>query len=281
MVRIQLPAPALQPFVRFYAHVDERVGTLPIVQPIAARWSHVIEFTFGTPYQVQRADVVRAAKAHSVVVVGAQTYRRVLLKMQGHVVTFVVAFQPGGFFRLFSMPVDALTNQDLDGVAVLGNSMDELRARLGDSMSFAERVGVADGYLLRRLHGRRFATGVSAAAAELLRCRGSLPVAELAERSGLSVRQLERRFVVEIGLTPKLFARVARYEGALQRKRQSPETRWTDVAHELGYHDQPHMVRDFLELSGSTPSDVAHDIVMQAEHELDSTDSLQLSPATS
>jgi AraC-like DNA-binding protein len=58
-------------------------------------------------------------------------------------------------------------------------------------------------------------------------------------------------------VSPKVYARIARFEAALKNKMQSPGMRWTDIAHELGYHDQMHMVHDFQQLSGSSPSDVA------------------------
>ena len=58
-------------------------------------------------------------------------------------------------------------------------------------------------------------------------------------------------------MSPKLYARVVRFEAALKRKKQAPGLRWTDVAHEMGYHDQMHMVHDFALLAGATPSTVA------------------------
>jgi AraC-like DNA-binding protein len=257
MVNIAPPATALRPFIRCYAHVDARVLAAAAVQPVPARTTQVLEFTFGDPYTVQFADVARQEPAHPVVIVGAQTYRRVLLEMRGHVETFVVVFQPGGFFHLFAVPGDAFTNQHFDAAAVLGSPINALRTRLGEATTFADRVGIADRYLLSRQAARCAPTGVTSAAAELRRHDGCLRIAELANRTGLSVRQFERRFASQIGVSPKLFARVARFEGALQRKLRSPRMRWTDIAHELGYHDQPHMVRDFRRLSSSKPTNFA------------------------
>jgi hypothetical protein len=51
-------------------------------------------------------------------------------------------------------------------------------------------------------------------------------------------RQFERRFRYEIGIPPKLYARIVRFEAALRRKAAAPATQWTDIAHILGYHDQ-------------------------------------------
>ena len=57
-------------------------------------------------------------------------------------------------------------------------------------------------------------------------------------------------------MRPKLFARIARFEAALHSKACSAQKSWTDVAHEFGYHDQMHMVHDFEEFTGGTPTSV-------------------------
>jgi len=55
-------------------------------------------------------------------------------------------------------------------------------------------------------------------------------------------------------MRPKLFARIARFEAALDSKARSSTKSWTDVSHEFGYYDQMHMVYDFAEFTGETPS---------------------------
>jgi AraC-like DNA-binding protein len=188
--------------------------------------------------------------------------------MQGHVHEFVILFRPGGFSRLFSVPPDELTNRHFEGRAVLGRSVDELRCRLGEAGSFAERVRVADQYLLARAP-HCLQSGVIAAARELRQHRGRPRISGLAETAGLSLRQFERRFVSEVGMSPKLYARVARFEAALEIRMRAPGLRWIDIAHDLGYHDQMHMVHDFRQFSGLTPSDLAPLMDLQVAPEID------------
>jgi transcriptional regulator GlxA family with amidase domain len=70
------------------------------------------------------------------------------------------------------------------------------------------------------------------------------------------MRQYERRFQEEVGLTPKAFARTARFQRALDAKRFFPGRTWLSIAHEFGYFDQMHMVRDFQSFCGFAPNDV-------------------------
>jgi AraC-like DNA-binding protein len=83
--------------------------------------------------------------------------------------------------------------------------------------------------------------------------RGVTRIDELAFHSGLNVGQYERRFAEEVDVTPKLFARVTRLGMAVDKKRLAPDRSWASVAHEWGYFDQMHMVRDFQSLGGDAP----------------------------
>ena len=73
----------------------------------------------------------------------------------------------------------------------------------------------------------------------------------------MSIRSYERQFATEIGLTPKQFARIARFARAIDLKRKSKDS-WLNIAHDLGYFDQMHMVRDFRILGGDVPGRLVH-----------------------
>ena len=256
MIRIVLPAAPLRDFVRCYVHNEEWLPNRTVIAPVPARTAPAIEFTFGDPYEIALTGRSDCEHAHPVAVIGSQTFRRVELAMRGHIETFLIVFQPDGLFRLFSIPLRVLTNRHFEGAAVLGRTIDELANRLGECSSFAERAVYVDRYLLRRCSAGSPLTCIAAAANELQLQNGSVRISDLAARTGLSLRQFERRFITEICVAPKLYARIARFEAALNRKNESPNVRWTDVAHELGYHDQMHMIRDFRAFSDSTPGAV-------------------------
>ena len=177
--------------------------------------------------------------------------------MRGNLDTFAVVFQPGGLPSLVSVPADALTNQLFDGPAVCGAWVNHLRSRLAASSSFAERVRHGDDYRLQRCPAASVRADVTAAARALLAGSGDLRIPALVEQSGLSARQFERRFASDVGMSSKVYARVVRFEAALKRKKQAPELRWTDVAHEVGYYDHMHMVHDFELLAGAPPPNPA------------------------
>jgi AraC-like DNA-binding protein len=68
------------------------------------------------------------------------------------------------------------------------------------------------------------------------------------------MRHLERKFIQQVGLSPKLLTRIARFQATLETKARFVSKSWTDVAHESGYYDQMHMVHDFAEFMGTSPT---------------------------
>jgi AraC-like DNA-binding protein len=188
--------------------------------------------------------------------IGLQTHRRVRLKVIGTLESFCIVFQPGGLFRLFSMPLHELTDHDYDACAVLGPWVSRLQERLGNCDSFQERARISDECLRHFLQVRTHTDGVSAAANKILFQHSEASIPDLANRAGLSLRQFERRFRYQIGMRPKLYSRIARFEAALDSKARSRTKSWTEIAHEFGYYDQMHLVHDFGQFSGETPTNL-------------------------
>jgi len=84
---------------------------------------------------------------------------------------------------------------------------------------------------------------------------GQIQVGELAHILGVNSRMLERRFKANLGFSPKMFIRLVRFQKIVEKLRSYPAShRLTDIAHEFGYTDQSHFIKDFKALSGVLPS---------------------------
>jgi AraC-like DNA-binding protein len=254
-IRFHRPTAGLEQFVRFYVQREVQIRGAAVLHPVPARAAPLIEFDFGDPINVFDYKQLAHRKSPTVVVVGPQTYRRVEMQLQGALESFVIMFQPDGLHRLFSIPMHELTDEDYEGHSLLGAFISGVQQRLGGCKSLEERARCVDGFLLRRAMDSRSYDGISAAANRIVVGAGRVEIAALANRAGLSMRQFERRFIQQVGMRPKLFARIARFEAALDTKACSATKSWTDVAHEFGYYDQMHMVHDFGEFTDKTPTE--------------------------
>ena len=254
------PVQPLEPYVRFYIQRDVRIIGATVLHPVPARPAPMIVFDFNDPVDVFYYAHKAAVKSPTAVVVGPQTYRRLEMQLRGALDTFVIGFQPDGIYRLFSIPTKELTDGDFEAHSVLGSVITKLGERLGNTTSFTERVRVVEEVLLPRALRSSGPDGISAAAHGIILAGGRAHLPTLATMAGLSVRQFERRFLQQVGMRPKLFARIARFEAALEYKARFGTRTWTDVAHTFGYYDQMHMVHDFAEFTGATPSEALNQL---------------------
>jgi len=250
MLRPAKPAKELRAFVRKYVHLEAE--TPQLIWPIPARSVGCIEFTFGIPYCIRHLDGTRVEITHPVTIVGAKTHQRIQLESQGHTETFTILFEPTGFQALFGLPGTLLVDRHYDAGAVLGSRLLELREMLGDAGSFEERVRIADEFFRAMSVPALKWRELNPIIEDMIRKNGCIRVQDLARHAGLSVRQFERRFAAVVGISPKVYSRILRFEATLYRKSVTGHT-WTMVAHELGYHDQMHMIHDFESLSGKHP----------------------------
>ncbi|HSS98432.1 MAG TPA: helix-turn-helix domain-containing protein, partial [Terriglobales bacterium] len=168
--------------------------------------------------------------------------------------SFAIFFQPGGWSKLFTVPMREITNRLYDAPLVVGACVRDLWNRLGECSSFRQRVTVVEKFLLSRVSCTPIAGRVGSAASYIFNQRGIVNLPGLAQRAGMGLRQFERRFQQETGSSPKVFARVARFQAALDAKLTSPKRAWLDIAHAFGYYDQMHMIHDFEILAHNTPT---------------------------
>ncbi|HEY1767131.1 MAG TPA: helix-turn-helix domain-containing protein [Terracidiphilus sp.] len=261
------PAPGLEAFVRCYGQRRGRIAaSAAVVQPVHARAACILEFNLGDRSRVRYSASGLEKIAQRAVLIGLQTFRRATLHMSGTVDSFGILFQPAGLHRLFAVPVSEVTDSDHEAEAVLGRGIIELEMRLADCRTFQQRVAAADRFLVDRIAAGRESDGVAAAADWILRNPGAASIAALTSMTGLSLRQFERRFASQIGMSPKLFACIVRFEAVMDRMTRGPDASWTDTAHRFGYHDQMHMVHDIERFTGETPTKIL-DVFQLAFHE--------------
>jgi AraC-like DNA-binding protein len=265
----QRPGPLLAPFIRYYYQVEGSFGAIAALYPVPARSPGIIEFMFRTPFRVQRLPSDGVEQVVPIAVVGCQTHRRANLFLSGDVDAFTIVFGAGGFFSFFGVPAGELTDRDFGGEVVVGRALGELHDRLAEVRTIKDRAAVADRFLGARLADGTGPTAAISAARKIYRQNGLISVAALAAEAGLSERQFERRFQSEIGMLPKLYARVIRFEAALRLKAVRCERHWTEIAHTLGYFDQMHMVHDFQRLSGESPGAICDRLDMFVKPEVD------------
>ncbi|MFJ6699559.1 helix-turn-helix domain-containing protein [Streptomyces sp. NPDC091272] len=175
---------------------------------------------------------------------------------------------PLGAYRLFGVPMRELTNTVTELRDVLGPEADELVERMSATPDWARRFDLLDAALLTRLDGGPDPSPEVAHAWRLLtRSAGTIPVARIATEVGWSHGHLVRRFTQQVGLTPKMSARVLRFHRSVELLSREG-TDLGDLAATCGFYDQAHLNREFRALAGVTPLGMAAARRVEGAHEL-------------
>lgn len=198
-------------------------------------------------------DLSRYSAYRHAVVSGARTGYFVIDTAQEDQV-FGIQFRPGGSFPFFREPASEIANQSTDLACLWGRAANELRERLLCASDNEEKFRVAEQFLLRQLVRPLGLHPAVSFAREKFSRRHTVSVASVANEISLSQRRFIELFEAQIGLAPKAFSRVRRFQRILEIVHGSRNVEWVQVALDCGYYDQAHFIHDFREFSGMTPT---------------------------
>ena len=166
-----------------------------------------------------------------------------------------VHFKPGGAFPFFRVPPAEMADQSIALESLWGNASGWLRERVVEAKSPEGKLHMLECCSLEQLAKpleRHPAVNFA-----LQRLSAAYPpgISWIVDRVGYSQRHFIELFCDEVGLTPKLFSRVSRFQQVIRAAHTQQETNWVQVALDCGYYDQAHFVHDFQSFAGITPSE--------------------------
>jgi AraC-like DNA-binding protein len=237
-----------------------RVSTKPLSTCVDYLWlvdgyvqPHAREFVLPSAsmslvvdFDDQTTDAVR--------IYGARSYPLVLGTSQP--LRLIAAhFKPGGGFPFAACPVSEVHNLQVPLTVFWPSETAELRERILQAQTDDERFHVLEGFLVRRLRlSRPYSAAVRYAIRQFQYADPIPSVGSVRDQIGISAQRFIEVFRTEVGLSPKMFARLARFRRALRCIDRRAGIDWADVAVAAGYFDQPHFIHDFRQFAGVTPS---------------------------
>jgi AraC-like DNA-binding protein len=213
----------------------------------------MLQFHLAEPYRV-RLDDGPASVMPQTYLSGPMTYQRAQICESGQIQVFNVLFHPTGLNRLAGINMASLVNAAPAASDVLGRSAFALDDSVRLAPNFHSRVAAVERWVAMMLEKREPDAVIERASRLLMTGQGRARIGNLVRRSGLSASQFQRRFAIEVGMTPKLFARTIRFDAAMTAHHNAPNRSWTDIVHELGYFDQAHFIGECRAFAGVLPS---------------------------
>jgi len=164
-------------------------------------------------------------------------------------------FKPGGAFPFLGVPAGELHNARVSLETLWGTNAGALRDQVLAAKTWAAKFGVLEQMLMKQ-STRPFVRhpAVEFALNEFHAATHVRTVAEVVDKIGFSPRRFIQLFRNEVGLTPKVYRRIHRFQQLLQRVHGAQRIDWAHVAVECGYYDQAHFISDFRAFSGLNPT---------------------------
>lgn len=246
--RYILPSAQLQPFIRYYwiLNTNENLDTLT--------------FPIGCPqlifHRLSQFYIPELKTEQARFSISGQVNFPARVQSPGDVETIVVVFHPHAIGTVFNIPVSSFYNQEIDGYSLGDKRLNILADDVLNTEDSIEAIELIERYLLSRLSESGIydfkRVGVSL---KHLFLDNTISVENMAQLACLSRKQFERVFFNAVGMKPKEYSNVARFQKSLLLM-QNGNRDFANVAYACGYADQSHFIRECRRYSGTTPAEL-------------------------
>lgn len=247
------PPPELQSFVKcFWTLDDDGVVENPTKQRVLPDGCMEMIFHYGDLYQQYFEDGSSIIQPRSFVFGQITTY--IEIAPTGNTGLVAARFLPDGLSPFLEIAVSSLTNKAVPVDDVFGDKGKLLEEHVIAATDNRERIKLIESFLLSRLVDPQTINVITKNCVDIIfQSQGQLDVIELAGKLKINRRNMERKFVAAIGMSPKQLSRVVRLQATLKMLDQKNFSSLTSLAYENGYYDQAHFIKDFKEFTGISP----------------------------
>ncbi|UZR98160.1 AraC family transcriptional regulator [Chondrinema litorale] len=186
-----------------------------------------------------------------------QTIEPFYIEPTGYVNTFAIRFYPYGFANFVNVPIKTLANKETPISVLFGDiTSEKLEKAIIEATNTAQRIEIIEKFLLQKLSEQTTVDQIVKLTIDaLLSTKGKTSISDILKADLSKRRQLERKFVQQIGISPKQLGKVIRLQSALKMMLNEEAASLTNIAYESEYYDQAHFIKDFKEFTGISPKE--------------------------
>ena len=234
----------------FIVETDNSIDYLPKERVYPCGYATMV-FHYGSPSKFQKKNSSKYIEPN-LVICGQQT-NYYDLSLSGKTGMILIVFRPHGVKSFFNFPITELLNENLSLQDLINNETNELEDKLFNSPNNRQRITHLENFLIKRLiHNNEFER-VEHAIKIIENSKGQIMAQDIAHEICLGIKQFERTFSKYVGVNPKKYASIVRFQNVIQMNRKHKNSTMFQLAFDNGYYDQPHFVHDFKSLTGLTP----------------------------
>ena len=250
-----LPRASLQQYVRKYQifrFLFDR-DKIPPTKFHAPRPEHCITFYPRAPQKFSHLNLAKILTYPQCIIGGIQTDP--VYRYGGNdFLAIKVVLQPSVLYHLAKLPAGELTNTFINAEDLWGKDIRITCEKLSELDHLGEMMTVIETFIESRVNQtKKSSHPIDKVCQSMLQSEDPISLDGLANQSSLSVRQFIRKFEERMGVNPKMFSRLVRFNKAMLMKNKVPGLDWLSIAIACGYYDYQHLVIDFKEFTAHTP----------------------------
>ena len=249
------PQESLKPFIECYWKIEDTSST-PVNQKIIPDGFPEIIFHYADPFII---DINGSQEPQSSQLFAGQIKKHFYLKNTGRSDVYGIKLKPAAAHILFGIEMNKFTDKVVPLDELKHEKLQALSKLISKADNFKQLVVKTESMISEQLPLISAEAHLVNKATEMIfKHYGLLQINDLTTALHVSERQLQRLFKSYIGLPPKLFSRIIRFNGVFQNLERNDKN-WIGLAVESGFFDQAHFIRDFKNFSGEEPSKYGFD----------------------
>ncbi len=247
------PHPDLEALVKFYWTLE--VPYDPDNQKQKIIPDGCIEMTFNLADNIKRYVSDTEYILHPCAMVMGQRTKSYYIEPLGHVNSFAICFYPYGFANFVNTPLKDFADIEIPVATLFGEiPAKNLEQEIVQAVDTRQRIEIIERFLLNKLREQSTVDHIVRSTIDtLVSTKGSSSISTILKKDVSKRRQLERKFVKQIGISPKQLGKVIRLQSALKMMLNEEGENLTNIAYESEYFDQAHFIKDFKEFTGISP----------------------------
>jgi AraC-like DNA-binding protein len=210
-------------------------------------------FHYGTPSIFQKKNSSKYIEPN-LVICGQQTSYYDLF-LSGKTGMILIVFKPHGVKSFFNFPITELLNENLSLHDLINNETIELEDKLFNSPNNKQRITHLENFLIKKLIHNDDFERVEYALEIIENSKGQIKAQDIAPEVCLGIKQFERTFSKYVGINPKKYASIVRFQNVIQMKRKHDNSSMFQLAFDNGYYDHAHFIHDFKSFTGLSPKE--------------------------
>ena len=250
------PSSSLKEFIRLYRIVDFNfpAGTVLPCKVYPPRPEHCLQFYPKDTETVSYPNNDLTIANKNCTITGQHTIsnHRYVGK---EFLAFQVVFQPGALFRITGIASNNITNCYMDAELIFGNISQEINEKLYCAKDYNVMVQIVEQFLSVLIkRSNKLLQPIDKICMQMTHHNEHYSLDRYIKDACLSHRQFDRKFVERVGISPKQYMQIVRFDKAFRLKNRYPEKDWLAIALHCGYYDYQHLAKDFKEFAQCTPN---------------------------